>query len=159
MTDKNDITPLGQKLKAAREELGMTQQQLAEAVHITKSAICNFERGRRTPSIKQLQILANHLGVPLFELVDEDDARNGQRPIELERAEELLARLKKAQADLHAKQEALLLAQKRVATSHSLFDELLPIWDKLNKRGRKEARKRLAELSELQKYNRRHDER
>ena len=36
-----------EKVKAARVELGMTQQELADATGVSKRAIINYERGEK----------------------------------------------------------------------------------------------------------------
>ena len=40
---------LGSRIKEKREQLGMTQKQLADKLGVTKSAICNYENGTSSP--------------------------------------------------------------------------------------------------------------
>ncbi len=40
--------------KALRIESGMTQEQLADALHITKQAVSHYERGTRTPKNQEM---------------------------------------------------------------------------------------------------------
>lgn len=69
----NDI---GRKLKNLRHEKRITQGQLAEAIGITRSTISNYEIGRRTPRLKDLQNIAKVLGVGLdyFGIASNDEA-------------------------------------------------------------------------------------
>ncbi len=54
---------------------GMTQQQLAERVGVTRQTIISIERGRYRPSVELALRLARVFGVPveeLFELSDKE---------------------------------------------------------------------------------------
>jgi putative transcriptional regulator len=61
-------------LRNLREEFGMTQEQLAEVVGISRQSIISIERGRFIPSIETALRLSSALKVPvdqLFWLKDE----------------------------------------------------------------------------------------
>jgi transcriptional regulator with XRE-family HTH domain len=60
--DTTLIRRLGRELKAAREAKGLTQQQVAEAIGVSQSAIGNWEQGLREPSVKAQIALRNLLG-------------------------------------------------------------------------------------------------
>lgn len=45
-------------LKRARQRVGMTQQQIAEGLGITKSTYCGYETGKRQPDLLKLRRLA-----------------------------------------------------------------------------------------------------
>ena len=62
----------GQKVKALRKNLGITQEQLADRVGRGKSYICNIEKGTRTTTLENLPALAEALEVPISELMGED---------------------------------------------------------------------------------------
>ncbi|MGN0617848.1 MAG: helix-turn-helix domain-containing protein [Ruminiclostridium sp.] len=55
----------GKKLKELREKNGLTQQQLADRIWVTKSTISNYELGERNPSPEILIKLSNvfHISV------------------------------------------------------------------------------------------------
>lgn len=55
----------GQRLADTREALKMTQDQLAEILHITRSALANWEGGRGLPDAGRMVILRARFGVPL----------------------------------------------------------------------------------------------
>lgn len=56
---------LAKKIKALRKTRGLTQQQLAEALGVQRATISNYEIGRRSPHISELEKLAAVLGVSL----------------------------------------------------------------------------------------------
>jgi len=51
-----------EKLKAKRKELRLTQIQVAEALHITKGTVSQWETGLRTPCLESLERWAGLLG-------------------------------------------------------------------------------------------------
>lgn len=56
---------IGKKIKAIRKTRGLSQQQLAELMDVTRSTISNWECGRRSPHLNELESLANKLNVTL----------------------------------------------------------------------------------------------
>jgi transcriptional regulator with XRE-family HTH domain len=54
---------LGERIKARREELGLTQLQLARALGVTPQHISVIEKNKRAPSLDSLAKLAQELGV------------------------------------------------------------------------------------------------
>ena len=56
-----------------RKERGMTQQNVAEAVGVSASAIGNYEQKIREPNIETLKKLATALDVTVDELLKEED--------------------------------------------------------------------------------------
>ena len=59
---------MGTFIKEQRMALGMTQQQLAEQLHITNKAISRWETGNAYPDISLLDDLAAVLSVSVEEL-------------------------------------------------------------------------------------------
>lgn len=60
-------------LKRHRTEHGLTQEELADRVGVTRQTILSIERGRYSPSIELALRLARLFGVPvesLFELAE-----------------------------------------------------------------------------------------
>lgn len=47
-----------ENLKRARQRIGLTQQQIADTLGITKSTYCGYETGKRQPDIPKLRRLA-----------------------------------------------------------------------------------------------------
>lgn len=56
---------IGKKIKILRKVRGLTQEQLAEKLEVGRATISNYEIGRRMPHLKELERLANVLGVGL----------------------------------------------------------------------------------------------
>lgn len=62
---------LGRRLKTARENAGLTQQQVAEAVRIPRTAVVQIEGGKRAVSSLELEKLARLFGRGIEEFVSE----------------------------------------------------------------------------------------
>lgn len=66
---------LGERIKAAREKIGMTQVELGKKVGVSGVAIMRYEKGSREPRIEQLQRIANALGtIPAYLMGWKDDS-------------------------------------------------------------------------------------
>lgn len=73
-TDEGRRAPpdLGARVKERRRQRGWTQQQLAERVDCSHTAISHIENGRRWPSFQTLRRLAEALQLDLLALHDVD---------------------------------------------------------------------------------------
>lgn len=60
---------LGDLLRSAREEAGLTQQDAAERIGLTQSAISRFEKGERGLEIAELRLIARTYGKTLGEFL------------------------------------------------------------------------------------------
>ena len=62
----DDLTALGDALRAARKEKNLTQEQLADESHVSTKQIADIEKARRNPSYLILKALAKvvHLSLP-----------------------------------------------------------------------------------------------
>ena len=54
---------IGDRIRIARKEKNISQEELAEAIGSTKSAISRYESDKRQPRIEQLQRIAEVLGI------------------------------------------------------------------------------------------------
>lgn len=63
---------LGQQLKAHRKELGISQDELAEKIFVSRQSISNWENNKTYPDIHTLLLLAKTFGVSLDELIKGD---------------------------------------------------------------------------------------
>ena len=61
--DATSENVFGRRLRAARTERGLEQQQLAEKAGLPPSSISHFEKGARKPSFDNLRNLAKSLDV------------------------------------------------------------------------------------------------
>ena len=62
---------LGATIKAQRRALGLTQQQLAKQLRISRASLANVETGRQRVLVHQLYELADQLNVNVQELLPE----------------------------------------------------------------------------------------
>lgn len=58
----------GQRLRALRQQRGLSQEQLAERLDVSPESISNLERGVHAPTFNRLEALARGLEVPVAEL-------------------------------------------------------------------------------------------
>lgn len=65
---------LGQKIRARRKELGMTQEQLAEKLGIGHQALSRIEQGHMAPKMDRLPLLADALKCTVSDLFREKEA-------------------------------------------------------------------------------------
>ncbi len=59
----------GQSIKAKREQLGLTQQELAEKLFVSRQTVCRWENGTRCPDLLMAKKIALVLGLSLDELI------------------------------------------------------------------------------------------
>lgn len=64
--DKKEI---GRKISATRKELGMTQKDLAEKLHVTDKSVSKWETGAHFPDIAIMENLAAALRISVVELL------------------------------------------------------------------------------------------
>lgn len=61
---------IGTNIKERRCAIGMTQKELAEAVGVEQSMICQIERGTKTPSMPLGKQIADVLGCSIDSLLN-----------------------------------------------------------------------------------------
>lgn len=69
---------LGEKIVQLRKAKGMTQKQLAEAVHVTDGAVSKWERGLNYPDLSILDSVARALDTNLIVLLSLEGSTNDQ---------------------------------------------------------------------------------
>ena len=52
-------------LAAARTNANMTQEQLAQALGVSKFTVCNWENGKSEPSMSQLSVISRLAKIPM----------------------------------------------------------------------------------------------
>lgn len=60
---------LGENIRARREEKGMTQQELAERLFVSRQTVSRWENGSRTPDVILCKKIAMVLQIPLDDLL------------------------------------------------------------------------------------------
>ncbi len=63
---------IGERIKAYRKEKGLSQEQMAEALNVSRQAITKWESGKGLPDIENLIVLSRTFGVSLDEMVGEE---------------------------------------------------------------------------------------
>ena len=63
----------GEKLKEARKEAGLSQEQFAEKMSVSRSAIAKWETDKGMPDVNNLKVMAQLLNVSVDYLLDEDE--------------------------------------------------------------------------------------
>ena len=64
-----DMEKCGAFIRTRRTEQGLSQQELAKLLHVTREAVSKWENGRGFPDVSLLQKLAETLGVSVSELL------------------------------------------------------------------------------------------
>lgn len=64
---------LSEKLVRLRKQSGMTQEELAAKIFVTRTAVSKWENGKGYPAIDSLKLLSSVYGVSLDELISDDD--------------------------------------------------------------------------------------
>ena len=96
----------GEKLKSARQQAGLSQQELAEKLSVSRSAVAKWETDNGLPDIENLKAIAALLNVSIDYLLDEGGAlsmTNLREAIDLENFEK--------SGNAHSKQDAAVLAK------------------------------------------------
>ncbi len=64
---------VGKKIQKLRKQKGLTQEQLAEQLYVSRTAISKWESGRGYPSIDSLKEISKYFSVSLDDLLSSDE--------------------------------------------------------------------------------------
>ena len=70
------LEAFGQRIKALRTAQGLSQQQLADLIYVTRKTVGNWETGNRIPDLTMLSRLAECLGVETYVLYKTAEKRD-----------------------------------------------------------------------------------
>lgn len=62
--------PMKDTIAAIRKEAGLTQEEMARRLYVTRQAISRWEQGTTEPGIDMLKLIARELDVPVTALLD-----------------------------------------------------------------------------------------
>lgn len=116
-----------ERLKQLRQKKGLTQQEIADLVHVNRVTYTNWEKGKREPSFENLVKLASILGTSTDYLLGTSD-----NYIDLEDFETLIKKLpeeeitKLIQDKVTDIKVGLLIAANETGLSLEQLAELLP---------------------------------
>lgn len=122
---------LGEKIKSARTQNGFSQEQLAEKMSVSRSAVAKWETDKGVPDIENLKLLASFLNVSIDYLIDEkkhhdehifkeafslSDCKSGNK----RQKKDSIVFEKFKNSEIHP-----LLAKKKLVKSEKIIDNLL----------------------------------
>ena len=73
MRERTEQMELSEKIQKLRKERGLTQEQFAEQLFVSRTAVSKWETGRGTPSMESLQMIAKFFDITLDELLRAED--------------------------------------------------------------------------------------
>ena len=75
----------GAVIRRLRERRKMTQEELAERIHVSGKAVSKWETGQGFPDISLLEPLSAALDISVIELLSGEDVRNSNRSSDMRR--------------------------------------------------------------------------
>jgi transcriptional regulator with XRE-family HTH domain len=73
----DDSAQVGQRLRSAREQQGLSLREVARRLDISASALSQIETGKSRPSVKTLYAIVSELGLSMDELFANPEAKPG----------------------------------------------------------------------------------
>lgn len=100
------MVAIGQRIKDLRMSRGLTQEQLADILKISKSRIGMYEIGKREPNFEMLEAIADYFNVDMNYLLGKSDVPN--QLVWASRLEEInqSVDLEKLKADISKEEQA-----------------------------------------------------
>ena len=162
---------IGERIKSARKQAGMTQQELAERLETSYVGISLWESGKRKPKPESLKRIAQVLNIPIaffaeagnmseqevldfvswawpradYQLTAQQHSEGTQE--EVERWERVCSELRK----IH---DEIVESHKEYRKSSELTEELSKAFSSLNTKGQKRAIEWIRELAKIPEYQR-----
>jgi len=130
---------LGQRIRFFRDQIGLTQLQLAEKANISSKAVGRYENGNRVPSVEIAQRIATALGISVNELLYPDAIKENPDSIKVKLPVDVFnLDLDELQAKLDVRSEKL--------------EVIIKNFDKLNESGQQEVIDYVIALTRIPKY-------
>ena len=79
------MNSIGKNIKKWRSEKGITQDQLAEKLHVTRQAVSNWENGKTQPDIETLSVLAECFEISVEELIYGKESQEKESKVIIEK--------------------------------------------------------------------------
>lgn len=73
MHERERVMEFHEKLQNLRKQKGLTQEELAEALYVSRTAISKRESGRGYPSIDSLKEIVKYFSVTIDELLSSNE--------------------------------------------------------------------------------------
>jgi len=91
---------IGKKIQRAREELGLTQVDLAQTLGITQAALSNYELGKRRLYLHQIENIARLLGKDLDFFIGHHNENTNDQFLDLSRKkDQIMSRINNLSED------------------------------------------------------------
>ncbi|MFZ4856537.1 MAG: helix-turn-helix domain-containing protein, partial [Desulfuromonadaceae bacterium] len=74
-TKKISTKTIGEKVKFRRQDIGMSQEGLAEILELSYQQVQRYENGRNKITVERIQEIADALSVPVMYFFDKDYAQ------------------------------------------------------------------------------------
>lgn len=74
---------IGETLKQLRKERGLTQSEVADALHVNRSTYTKYETGANAPSAEQIKAIAEIFGVTADEILNPEPQEKVEPTIQL----------------------------------------------------------------------------
>lgn len=94
--DKATAKKLGERIRKARKDIGMSQRELSENLKVSDKAVSSYEVGRTTPNFAQIKRISKVLHKPINYFDADSDSEDLDLQIQLKNIERELLEVKKA---------------------------------------------------------------
>ena len=78
---------IGRRIAELRDAHGLSQEALAERLHVSRQTVSNWERGKTLVDVQSLTTMADEFECPLSELLGEEQIRDAHKSSEATRRE------------------------------------------------------------------------
>ena len=143
---------IGERLKMARKQAGLTQAQLAEKIGVPFQSISQWEHDSRTPNMESLNKLANALGCHVFWLFYGDLASVQDQATFMADSISEQMKLNPSVRSRLAAEYIIDIYMKKGYTFTRGELELITAFGLLNAKGKEKAIERVQELTEMRRY-------
>lgn len=91
------------RIKDLRKEMNYSQQELGDAIGVTKVSICGYENGTRTPSLDTFVMLAELFETSTDYLLGRTDEKNNEKVALSKEDYQIVKELKNSNSSLYTK--------------------------------------------------------
>lgn len=104
---------IGERVKFRRQDIGMSQERLAEILDVTYQQIQRYENGRNRITVETIQVIANALSVPITFFFDSSSTAESAPFNDSLEEKTLLKHFR--QIDCNPDRQAVVLVARRLA--------------------------------------------
>jgi len=90
------IKKVGERIKQARQEIGYSQKELADALELSDKTVSAYEVGRAQPSLSMLRYLSRVTRRPIGYFLDETEHAQIDLRLKMKKIEQELLEVKRA---------------------------------------------------------------